>query len=292
MEIQNLDKAKEIASQENWDRRLPQYDRETYEPETDAYTHDLVTSEPPGSTCHDPWDQLPSTSQGLVSLKAESDVDSPDDQMSPDGLEDDDDDESTYEERGHVEYMSQLGLIKDRARQLLKPRNQDLRHMGGRKTQVDLTFLQDQSERDRVINIMEGLIKTYSSIPGKTIIKAVSEAGIYLFNVTNQYLSPESDTSSFETHIPEVKGPSKPSKKPTNLIIYPELREGIVLIPKFKGLPKRILRYGTFGLTEEGVSSVAKNGEGHTKLDVIKHSLIQAGMLKTATNLYNLPKTL
>lgn len=199
--------------------------------------------------------------------------------------------EEAYTTEGEVEYGKQTGSYSLRAESLLKGKGRDLTIISDRKIQVDLSFLGDKANIKRVMKIIEGSIKKYSSIPGRVEVITVSEIGVYSVNVTNKYLSPASDSSSDSPcrQSPKQKGTLKPVPKTTE-DVYPELEKGIELEPQFKGMPIQTLKYGKFGLTKEGIAKLHAENDSSSRGEILTLALKLSGNYRKLANLYKLPK--
>ncbi|CAB3232827.1 unnamed protein product [Arctia plantaginis] len=127
--------------------------------------------------------------------------------MESDNPDDEQDLDDVYLRVGVTEEGRPSGKLMRTVQRLLKGNKSDVKVLGESKVQVDLSYLNDPIIIQRTRSTTEAIIKTFISIPGRVETIQISEEGIFTFNVTNQYLSPDSDSSG--------------SSKPTNIKKYP-----------------------------------------------------------------------
>lgn len=276
MEPQNLEAAKEEARRSNWTQVLPTSYKES-EDEIPNIPSTSVQHQNTGHLAMMNWDEIMEEPQ--VSID--------DDYTTAESNRfDEDGDDLTYEDEGRAMEMSEFGYVQSRVTRLLKNDKADFKSMGERKIQVNLSFISDKASQDRVKKILESVIKKYTSIPGHVETDSVDPLGIYTFNVTNPYLSPKS-TSSDEPSVAkdivedvDTEGPS------TGNDLIESLMKGIQLTPKVPGLPKKILKYGDYGLIKENLYRVIRNNPGKDPRETIEIALKLSGHYKKVFNLY------
>lgn len=241
MEELNLSKAKELAIRENWNTRLLDYNKEV-EDELPLTTE--ATSLPEGvlksiDAEDDPWEVArrrdldggeEACSSGLGRITMESD-----------GYDDDDDTEYHTLDEGETACIQESGMIKRTVRQLIRNAGTlpDLKHLGDRKVQVNLSYLGKPDLIDRTKALIEDIIKKYISIPGAVITTPGPKEGVFIFNVTNDYFSPQPDTLPVTESPTELKTEITVPLKVDYPALVDDLLTGITLSPKFPGLPTK-----------------------------------------------------
>lgn len=289
MERIDLDKAKEVAKREDWDHRLQQYDKEA---DDGAGPSDIAQASigklATLSIGHDPWDRY---SLKEVHHELEKEIDliegepGESEARSEMGSMED-----LYERAGAVEERVQGGELSKNAKYTLAGLPSDVKELGDRTTLVDLSFLRSVAERKRIAGIIERVIKIYSSIPGTVQAGPAGKRGVFRFHVTNEYLSPvraRSRSPSPSTRkSARCEGACRPGRENQPI---PELENGIILSPKYSGLPKCVLKYGQHGLTPELISKVQIEHPDCTLNQILKYSLSQTTKGKRVINMYRLP---
>lgn len=236
----------------------------------------------------DPWGGHDGTSEKFIS---ESPTELNAAILVPEGSDVDDDNvDVTYTREGSIEQQKQEGLLRDVVRKHLNSTPSDVKFIGDRKVKVDLTFLRSQEEKRRVCSIIEDCIKIYTSVPGVVKVTVGKPSGVYFFNVTNNNLSPDSDSSSIDSSPKYKAKQAEQRKKQATPAIIPELVKGIPLEPRFPGLPGYTLRYGMSGLTEANVSKLRKQHPDMELYDFLKLTLMQMGIFQKIINLYIWPR--
>ncbi|CAG9566163.1 unnamed protein product [Danaus chrysippus] len=293
MEIQDLSKAQEMAKRDNWNDNLPVHlksaqDEFPAEEKSSGEEEDEGKVLNPGKVGDD-WNKLcqehSETEEILKNRRQERDpyIES---RSLDDETQNESETEESYMTAGAVHFAGESGELKGRVKEILSRRRTDFKDLSDRKIEVDISFLQNVTFEDRVMRIIESTIQKYTSVPGHVEVRRVSESGVFQFNVTNNYLSPSAGTSTSsgsEGKPRSVRGRSTGRKE---ILIYQELNEGISLVPKFAGLPKRIIRYGSHGLTKEGISQLRYDSPSKSMNDIIQQALILSGELKKVLNLY------
>ncbi|CAB3222657.1 unnamed protein product [Arctia plantaginis] len=200
--------------------------------------------------------------------------------MESDDPDDDLDMEDEYLKAVAAEEKRQSGQLMRTVKRLLKGA-QPGRVLGDRKVQVDLSYLSDPVAMNRTKVAMGALIKTFTPIPGRVEPIQVSGKGIFTLNVTNQYLSPDSDSS--EPEKPKALHPATTSeikKHSPPPVVLQALVNGVELTPKYTGLPKKILKYGDLGITEAGVAAAVRANPEARLEELLLYVLGQAGTQK------------
>lgn len=173
---------------------------------------------------------------------------------------------------------------------MITSHGKDVIVLSGRKFQVDLSYLGSPETIERTKVILEKVIGVYSQIPGKIDSKKVAEKGVFEFNVSNKYLSPDSDSSEPQTEYKSLAPRQALPKKNLPPFILGELVDGIPLEPRFPGIPPYIMKYGSGGISEGGVAALrGANPEASTS-ELVKQILIHTGQYRKILNLYKLPK--
>nr|QMP82222.1 hypothetical protein [Lepidopteran rhabdo-related virus OKIAV12] len=289
MERLDLNKAKEVAKREDWDHRLKQYDKEADDGAGPSdITQASVNKFEALNIGNDPWDKF-SIKEVHHELEDETDLiegePGESEVRSEMGSTED-----LYEQAGAVEGRVQGGELSKNAKYTLDGLPHDVKELGDRTTLVDLSFIGPVTDRKRVAGIIERVIKIYSSIPGTVQAGPSGKRGVFRFHVTNQYLSPVRAWS--QSPSPDRKrlaGCDTACDLNQRSQLIPELENGIILSPKFSGLPKCVLKYGQHGLTPELISKVQTEHPDCTLNQVLKHSLSQTKKGKKVINMYRLP---
>lgn len=287
----NLDPAKEEAKRENWTEAVKESAKEDEENNPLICKPSTLKYHPaPHRVMGDLWDHMERTHEDETKKNPINDPFSAID-VAPD-VEDanDADSESNYLEKGTAAEMVQEGDLRLRVQEILQSQRSDLRVIDERRIQVDLKFLASDKDRIRVKSIVEGVIKAYSTIPGRIETSQTGENGVYIFSVTNNYISPDSDSSGSAPKPPPLPLRRTISKRSSNGAVFEELKEGIILKPRFPNMPECKIQYGKYGISESGIASASKISPKSTLWDLIKHVLIQTGNYKRIATLYILPK--
>lgn len=181
--------------------------------------------------------------------------------------------EERYEQEGEVENARKAGTIRDKVKLMIAKHGRDVITLVSRRVQVDLSYLRSLEEIERTKVILERVIGVYTQIPGVDSSR-ISEKGILKFKVSNQYLSPDSDSS--EPQVPSKSSTPRQAqqKKHSYPFILKELVEGIIIPPKFPRLPHYIMKYGSSGVTEEGVAAIRIANPGSSVSELLKQILI------------------
>ena len=72
-----------------------------------------------------------------------------------------------YLRAGETELHRRTGALARKVDGLLAKSSRDLKILGSRKVEVDLSYIKSKDIRERTLKIMEELIKTYTSVPGR-----------------------------------------------------------------------------------------------------------------------------
>lgn len=295
MDMIDLKAAKEEARRENWVETMPAHLLSTEDelPDEDKPPPQPECSYKTSGNTGDEWSKIleeQSREEGHGTSRA-TDYN----KMESEDLDDDESDGNTgpeYLDAGVVEYELQTGQLRSSVRDMLSTKAKDFKDLGDKRIQVDLSFLNDSAHIDRVRRMMENTIKKYSSIPGRVEVIRVSEYGFMQFNVTNHHLFPTSDSSEcpVRKQAPKRHQPRQNKEPPpVKSFVYNELIQGIILVPKFPGLPPKILKYGDSGVTVDGIGAVKLENPVMTRNEVIIQALKNAGVYKRFFNLYRLP---
>lgn len=289
MDKPDLSKAKETATREDWDYRLPQYDKEA--DDGAGPSENIITPSELLDALQledDPWDkhssedlkyEFDAQSDYIEGEPGESDVRSEMGSL-----------ENIYDQAGQVEAKLQRGEFSKSAKLTLAGLPGDVKELGDRTTLVDLSYLKSGTERRRTACIIERIIKVYSAIPGTVSTEMSGKRGVYRFHVTNEYLSPARTRTPSPTKRRAQDTPTTtPKSIRQSLKIIPELNNGIILSPRYPGLPKCVLKYGTHGITPELIATIQSENPELTLNQVLRHGLSQTSRGKKVINMYNLP---
>lgn len=276
MEPQNLEKAKEEARRSNWTQVLPIscYESEDEIPNaipSSSQSHLNKNTEMPN------WDDI----------MGEPQVSIDDDYTTAESNRlDEDDDDKTYEEEGRAMEMSEYGYVAERVGRILNTNRSDVKSLGDRKIQVDLSFIQGLASQNRIKQIIEDVIKKYTSIPGRVETDLSEIPGVYTFNVTNPYLSPRSVSSDDPTTSKDPQDDIESENQFANHELSESLMKGIALTPKVPGLPKKTIKYGDYGLIKEKLYKIIKDNPDKNNQEIIEIALRLSGDYKKVFNLY------
>lgn len=256
-----------------WRDNLPRMELEA-EGEDGVPNPSSHPSIPPTQESHDPWvSLLPSTSSGNA-VQVEPD-------LSP-ANSDDEEDSTEMESAGSIEDDRQSGALAAQAIQMLRPNANDFVNLSERKVQIDLTYLKLQAIIDRTQNLINQVIKTYSVIPGSVNVRQVSP-GVFIYNVTNSFLSPPPGSSGSESSLH-----LDPQKKVPSLNDHPFIsafRDGVKLISKWPGMPVKRIFLTSKGFSEEKVKKVILENPDVTIKDIIEIISKQAGTWRMLNNM-------
>ncbi|CAG4960752.1 unnamed protein product [Colias eurytheme] len=165
--------------------------------------------------------------------------------------------EDVYIQAGRAEGSIQSGDVSERAKALLRSMPTDVRKVGEQTSLVDLTFLKSGDDRRRVAGIIERVLMIHTENSGISRMTPSEKRGVFRYQVIGTTSSGSSSSSSplqppsKIQRLPTQKTPKKPT-----LERLPELDNGVILSPKFPGLPKCVIRYGRYGITPEMVSKM------------------------------------
>lgn len=194
--------------------------------------------------------------------------------------------DQVYDSKGRVEQGSQEGAIKAKVAAILSGTPSDFVDLGGRRVKIDLTFAKDKETILRFKSILEECIKSYTVLRGVVETSELSPSGVYIFKVTNEELSPDSDSSHYSTSGVVPKKIEFKKRPQVNPFIFEELRDGIRLEPKYRRVPACTLIYGKNGLTEHLINNLKKQSPNMSKSELIQAALKQVGEFRRLNNLY------
>lgn len=286
-----MSKEKEEALRENWDGVLPTYSREAEDEGPPPNLENKCKISDDEST-KGIWDK---GQMAQIETDRSSGLSDSNCYMESEDLDDDSEGE-VYSEGGEAEYGLETGTVLQKAKRILNSPTQDIKHLSSTKLQIDLSFLSDQSQSDRIRDIIEASISKFSSVSPKMEITKTSEEGVYTFALARDS-QPRPSTSKVDDYSKSSKNtvkdiPKKTTKKPqekrTPIITSHLLTDGHLLVPKCPGLPPRRLKYGVFGLNEESFSQMKSKHPKKSDLDIVLKILEENGQYRSVFNLYKL----
>lgn len=289
MERLNLTKAKEMAKREDWSNKLQQYDQEF---EEGAGTSGECQASSEGveqlKISESPWDLHSAQEEDPELVDPEDLIDK--ERGEHEGREEMGSLEDLYERAGVMEGKVQEGEISKSAKFTLSSLPGDVRELGDRTIFVDLSYLRSGTERKRTAGIIERVIKNYSPINGLVNTETTGKRGVFKFHVTNEYISPVRTRSPSPKRATSSRSASASiQESPTVLSPIPELENGIIMSPRFKGLPKCVVKYGQHGLTPDLVDKIRLEYPDQGLNQIVKYSLAQTIKGKRVLNMYVLP---
>lgn len=288
----DLGRAKRVAKKEDWNTRMPEEDRAAKD-EGEKLAEDTKDTDPLDIGAPDLWDDDEEDEPGTSDRKKipnpkEGDLDSDCKDETGQG-------EFSYLREGLIEEKKQKGDLRRSVKNFLNVQRGDVTVLGQRRVQVDLSFLPTVQDRMRVKTIVETVIKSFSTIPGRVGTVVNSEDGIYTFSVTSNLLSPGSESSSTEApSLPLTSRPLHRKKPSASLLINPyqqQFIEGIIFESKFPGLAPYVFKYGEGGVTDAVVNAALKVKPDAPMYELIEYILIGTGLDGRVKNFYKFPFT-
>lgn len=286
----DLRKAKEEVERQKWAKTLPEFLKE-YEDAEGAVMEAGSSSPVYQESSQDPWKKkqrvVDSDDEEEEELEEEHDVEE-DTSLTAES-------DTDNMDEGCVAEDMQEGTLGAGLIARMKNYPNDVTPLGERKIRVDLSFIKNSEDAERLRLCFEKVIKLVTSIPGKVTSEKEPKSQIFTFHLSNQFFSPDTDSSGndLSPKPPNPKGGNKRKtvKKETSQISFPykdELEEGVVLEPKFPGIPKLTLKIGTYGITEANVILATKSNPGCDLMSVLKFVLNQTGNLRKVKNLHKI----
>ncbi|APG78680.1 hypothetical protein 2 [Hubei lepidoptera virus 2] len=291
----NFDKEKKEAREQNWNINLPKAALEQAQEELGTDSDDSAEEEDPGEP-KDPWNSVLTQNPVMSEVNRDRQFGSSDiERESAFSHHENIDD---YDEEGHAEDLIQSGDVNQIVKKALETSTPPVKRLGERKIQVNLQFMQSPPMMEKMKDIIHEVIKAYTTVPGRVEVSA-SDDGIYIFNATNPYLSPDSDSDPLSSERPYPKPKEKPAPQQVQRQFLPleantstltdveiMIKKGVNFQGKYPGLPKCIVRYGRWGITEQSVQLALKENPNLSVNETIRYCMRQAGTLKKFSGLY------